>query len=197
VPRAQLWGFDRRRATSEVSREGQSSGEDENADKTGARRLCTVPEICAITGHSHEDANRILQAHYLHRDPQIAWNAIRKLEAYQVRLALIDHSIYLDFDSAIPRFESWRPSQLISFKKMRSAGENRVCVLQCVLQFTRRRIPKNRGDTSPVGSTGWREFRNAVRPGCEEAVSRSQSSEYRHGLATMPPLGCQQFYRRP
>jgi integrase len=44
---------------------------------------CTVPEICAITGHSHEDANR----NYLHRDPQIAWNAIRKLEAYQVRLA--------------------------------------------------------------------------------------------------------------
>ena len=26
-------------------------------------------------------------AHYLHRDPKIAWNAIRKLEAYQVRLA--------------------------------------------------------------------------------------------------------------
>jgi hypothetical protein len=45
---------------------------------------CTVPEI----GHSHEDANRILQAHYLHRDPQSAWNAIRKLEAYQVRLAV-------------------------------------------------------------------------------------------------------------
>jgi hypothetical protein len=41
---------------------------------------------------------------------------------------LIDHSNYLDFDSAIPRFESWRPSQLISFKKVRSAGENRVCV---------------------------------------------------------------------
>lgn len=46
---------------------------------------CTVPEICAITGHSHEDANRILEAHYLKRDPQIAWNAIRKLEAYQGR----------------------------------------------------------------------------------------------------------------
>ena len=30
--------------------------------------------------------NRILQAHCLHRDPEIAWNAIRKLEAYQVRL---------------------------------------------------------------------------------------------------------------
>ena len=46
---------------------------------------CTVPEICAITGHTHKDANRILEAHYLHRDPEIAWNAIRKLEAYQVR----------------------------------------------------------------------------------------------------------------
>jgi integrase len=34
---------------------------------------CTVPEICAITGHSHDEANAILQAHYLHRDPQIAW----------------------------------------------------------------------------------------------------------------------------
>jgi hypothetical protein len=49
---------------------------------------CTVPEICAITGHSLEDANRILQAHYLHDDPQLAWNAVRKLEAYQVRLAI-------------------------------------------------------------------------------------------------------------
>jgi hypothetical protein len=39
----------------------------------------TVPEICAITGHSHDEANAILQAHYLHRDPQIAWNAIQKL----------------------------------------------------------------------------------------------------------------------
>jgi integrase len=43
---------------------------------------CTVPEICAITGHSHEEANRILEEHYLHRDPAIAWNAIRKLEAF-------------------------------------------------------------------------------------------------------------------
>jgi integrase len=39
---------------------------------------CTVPEICAITGHSHEEANAILAAHYLHRDPAIARNAIRK-----------------------------------------------------------------------------------------------------------------------
>lgn len=43
---------------------------------------CTVPEICAITGHSHAEANAILEAHYLHRDPKIAWNAIAKLEAF-------------------------------------------------------------------------------------------------------------------
>jgi hypothetical protein len=35
-----------------------------------------------ITGHSHDEANAILQAHYLHRDPQLAWNAIRKLESW-------------------------------------------------------------------------------------------------------------------
>jgi hypothetical protein len=46
---------------------------------------CTVPEICAITGHSHDEANAILQAHYLHRDPQLAWNAIRKLELWAPR----------------------------------------------------------------------------------------------------------------
>jgi len=46
----------------------------------------TVPEICAITGHSHDEANAILQAHYLHRDPQIAWNAIQKLEAFTARI---------------------------------------------------------------------------------------------------------------
>ncbi len=38
---------------------------------TAVRRLalsgCTVPEICAITGHSHAEANAILEAHYLHR----------------------------------------------------------------------------------------------------------------------------------
>jgi hypothetical protein len=31
----------------------------------------TVPEICAITGHSHAEANAILEAHYLHRDPPL------------------------------------------------------------------------------------------------------------------------------
>jgi hypothetical protein len=29
--------------------------------------------------------------------------------------ALINNAIHLDFDSAIPRFESWRPSQFIRF----------------------------------------------------------------------------------
>lgn len=28
---------------------------------------CTVPQICAITGHSHAEANAILESHYLHR----------------------------------------------------------------------------------------------------------------------------------
>jgi integrase len=39
-----------------------------------------VPEIAAITGHSLKDVDAILDAHYLHRDPRLAWNAIRKLE---------------------------------------------------------------------------------------------------------------------
>jgi integrase len=39
-----------------------------------------VPEIATITGHSLRDVQAILDAHYLSRDPQLAWNAIRKLE---------------------------------------------------------------------------------------------------------------------
>jgi integrase len=39
-----------------------------------------VPEIASITGHSLKDVHAILDAHYLHRDPRLAWNAIRKLE---------------------------------------------------------------------------------------------------------------------
>jgi integrase len=44
--------------------------------------LCgaTEPEIATITGHSLRDVCAILDAHYLHRDPELAWNAIRKLE---------------------------------------------------------------------------------------------------------------------
>jgi integrase len=42
---------------------------------------CTEAEIASITGHSLGDVRSILDAHYLHRDPQLAENAIRKLEA--------------------------------------------------------------------------------------------------------------------
>ncbi len=41
---------------------------------------CTEAEIAAITGHSLRDVAAILDAHYLHRDPALAENAIRKLE---------------------------------------------------------------------------------------------------------------------
>lgn len=41
---------------------------------------CTEPEIATITGHSLRDVRSILDAHYLHRDPTLAENAIRKLE---------------------------------------------------------------------------------------------------------------------
>jgi integrase len=40
----------------------------------------TEPEIVAITGHALNDVRSILDANYLHRDPQLAENAIRKLE---------------------------------------------------------------------------------------------------------------------
>jgi integrase len=41
---------------------------------------CTEAEIATITGHSLRDVRSILDAHYLHRDPTLAENAIRKLE---------------------------------------------------------------------------------------------------------------------
>jgi integrase len=41
---------------------------------------CTEAEIAAITGHTLRDVRSILDAHYLHRDPALADNAIRKLE---------------------------------------------------------------------------------------------------------------------
>lgn len=40
----------------------------------------SVPEIATITGHSIDDVNAILDAHYLSRDPALAVSAIRKLE---------------------------------------------------------------------------------------------------------------------
>jgi integrase len=41
---------------------------------------CTEAEIASITGHSLSDVRSILDANYLHRDPQLAKNAIQKLE---------------------------------------------------------------------------------------------------------------------
>jgi integrase len=40
-----------------------------------------VPEIATITGHSQRDVCAILDAHYLNRNPKLAWSAIRKLES--------------------------------------------------------------------------------------------------------------------
>jgi hypothetical protein len=42
---------------------------------------CTIPEICAITGHSYKTANEILK-HYLALDEGMADNAIDKLTAW-------------------------------------------------------------------------------------------------------------------
>jgi len=48
---------------------------------------CTIPEIASITGHTHAEVSRILEAHYLHQDPAIALAAINKLETAFVRVA--------------------------------------------------------------------------------------------------------------
>jgi integrase len=41
---------------------------------------CSVIEIAAITGHSLHEVHHVLDAHYLHRDQELAESAIRKLE---------------------------------------------------------------------------------------------------------------------
>src|SRR4029077_7559957 len=41
---------------------------------------CTEAEIATITGHSLRDVRSILDAHYLHRDVELARSAITKLE---------------------------------------------------------------------------------------------------------------------
>lgn len=41
---------------------------------------CSEPEISAITGHTLRNVKSILEKHYLNRDPQLAINAITKLE---------------------------------------------------------------------------------------------------------------------
>jgi len=46
---------------------------------------CEVPQIAAITGHKLSKVSAILDAHYLGRDPALAEEAIRKLEAHENR----------------------------------------------------------------------------------------------------------------
>ena len=41
---------------------------------------CTEAQIASITGHSLRDVRSILDAHYLHRDVELARTAITKLE---------------------------------------------------------------------------------------------------------------------
>jgi integrase len=47
---------------------------------------CTEPEIASITGHSIRDVRSILEKHYLYLDPQIAINAMTKLEDSTVKV---------------------------------------------------------------------------------------------------------------
>jgi hypothetical protein len=54
----------------------------------GALAGCTEAQIVSITGHSLNDVRSILDAHYLHRDPELARAAIHKLElSYARRIA--------------------------------------------------------------------------------------------------------------
>ena len=49
---------------------------------------CTEAQIVSITGHALSDVRSILDAHYLHRDPELARTAIHKLElGYAQRMA--------------------------------------------------------------------------------------------------------------
>jgi len=48
---------------------------------------CTEAEIATFTGHSLRDVRSILDAHYLHRDVELARNAITKLEMGYAKLA--------------------------------------------------------------------------------------------------------------
>ena len=56
----------------------------QRSERTAVTRLAlldaTEAEIATMTGHALRDVRSILDAHYLHRDPVLAENAIRKLE---------------------------------------------------------------------------------------------------------------------
>lgn len=54
---------------------------------------CTVPEIATITGHSQNDVNAILDAHYLSRTDALANSAIRKLERKERRTKPVNRDV--------------------------------------------------------------------------------------------------------
>jgi integrase len=51
---------------------------------------CSEAQIASITGHSLRDVRSILDQHYLHRDPALAMDAIRKLEQNALATTLPD-----------------------------------------------------------------------------------------------------------
>jgi integrase len=46
---------------------------------------CSNAQIASFAGHSLKDVARILDAHYLHRDPRLAESALEKRELYEAR----------------------------------------------------------------------------------------------------------------
>lgn len=46
---------------------------------------CSIPEIASITGHTPDEASKILDAHYLGRDKRLADSAIEKLEKLRAK----------------------------------------------------------------------------------------------------------------
>jgi integrase len=65
-----------------------------------ARAGCNEVEIYSITGHKPGDVRAILTAHYLPRDPEVAGNAIAKLNRY--RTARGDHKGDENRPTALP-----------------------------------------------------------------------------------------------
>ena len=53
---------------------------------------CTEAQIATITGHSLRDVRSILDAHYLHRDIELARSAITKLEMGYAKSGIADEN---------------------------------------------------------------------------------------------------------
>jgi integrase len=54
---------------------------------------CTVPEIASITGHSLDDVNALLDAHYLSHTNALAESGIRKLERKEARTNAVKDAV--------------------------------------------------------------------------------------------------------